>query len=129
MRSIVVAPSATSPAITRHADARRSVAITFAPVRRGTPRTIAVEPSTSMSAPRRFNSCTCIMRFSKIVSVITEVPPARVASAMNCACMSVGNAGYGAVRRLVGASLPLRAIRIVSAVVVDRRAGLGRACR
>ncbi len=32
MRSIVVAPSATSPAITRQADARRSVAITLAPV-------------------------------------------------------------------------------------------------
>ena len=37
-------------------------------------------------------------RFSKIVSVIVPTPPATVFRAANCACMSVGNAGYGAVR-------------------------------
>ena len=72
MRSIVVSPSAIRPAMTRQADARRSVAITLAPVSFGTPRTIAVLPSTSMSAPRRTSSCTCIIRFSKIVSVMTR---------------------------------------------------------
>ena len=93
MRSIVVAPSAIRPAMTRHADARRSVAITFAPVSFATPRTIAVLPSTSISAPRRTSSCTCIIRFSKIVSVMTDVPAARVATAIICACMSVGKPG------------------------------------
>ncbi len=53
MRSIVVSPSATSAAITRPADARRSVAITVAPDSRGTPLTIAVLPSISIDAPRR----------------------------------------------------------------------------
>ena len=42
MRSIVVSPSAINPAITRQAEARRSVAITLAPVSAGTPFTIAV---------------------------------------------------------------------------------------
>ena len=93
MRSIVVVPAAISPAITSPAEARKSVAITFAPVNAATPLTIAVLPSTSIAAPRRSNSCTCIIRFSKIVSVMTEVPSARVASAMNCACISVGNDG------------------------------------
>ena len=94
--------------MTRHADARRSVAITLAPVSLATPLTIAVLPSTSMSAPSRFNSCTCIIRFSKIVSVMTDVPSARVASAMNCACMSVGKPGCGAVRTFTAVSGPLR---------------------
>ena len=37
-------------------------------------------------------------RFSKIVSMIVPTLDATVLSAANCACMSVGNAGYGAVR-------------------------------
>ena len=119
-------PSA--PAMTRHADARRSVAITFAPVRRGTPRTVAALPSTSMSAPSRRSSCTCIMRFSKIVSVTTDVPAARVASAIICACMSVGNAGYGAV--VDAGTAPARRCRgrgsRPAASSVDRRAGLAK---
>ena len=41
------------PASTRHAEARRSVAITVAPVSLVGPRTIAVRPSTTMSAPMR----------------------------------------------------------------------------
>ena len=39
-------------------------------------------------------------RFSKMVSVMSAVPRATVASAMNCACMSVAKPGYGAVRML-----------------------------
>ena len=69
MRSIVVSPSATSPAMTRLADARRSVAITVAPDRPATPWTTAVLPSISMLAPSRTSSLTCMKRFSKIVSV------------------------------------------------------------
>ena len=42
MRSTVVSPSATSPAITRLAEARRSVAMTVAPCSLATPRTTAV---------------------------------------------------------------------------------------
>ena len=99
MRSIVVSPSATSPARISEAEARRSVAITGAPLSLGTPRITAVWPSTRMSAPRRSSSLTCMKRFSKIVSLITPAPSAMQLSAMNCACMSVGNAGYGAVTR------------------------------
>ncbi len=98
MRSTRVSPSAHSPAITRLADARRSVAITFAPDSWSTPVTSAVLPSTVMCAPSRFSSCTCMKRFSKIVSTTCAVPLAIVFSAMNCACMSVGNAGYSEVR-------------------------------
>ena len=36
-------------------------------------------------------------RFSKIVSVMCEVPFARVISAMSCACRSVGKPGNGEV--------------------------------
>ena len=36
-------------------------------------------------------------RFSKMVSLIRETPFARVISAMNCACRSVGKPGNGAV--------------------------------
>ena len=118
MRSIVVSPSAMRPAITRHAEARRSVAMTSAPVSFSTPLTTAVLPSTSMSAPSRRNSCTCIIRFSKIVSVMTAVPVARVASAMNCACMSVGNPGCGAVRTLTARRGPSRRTRMRSPSMV-----------
>ena len=100
MRSTTVSPSATRPAITSPAEARRSVAITLAPCRRSTPFTTAVLPSSLMSAPRRCISSACMKRFSKMVSVMTAVPFATVASAMNCACMSVANPGYGAVRTL-----------------------------
>ena len=100
MRSIVVWPSATRPARINDADARRSVAITGAPLSLSTPRTIAVWPSTRMSAPMRSSSCTCMKRFSKIVSLITPTPVATQFIAMNCACMSVGNPGCGAVVKL-----------------------------
>ncbi len=93
MRSITVSPSATSPAMTRLAEARRSVAITMAPVRRSTPCTSAVLPSISIFAPSRPSSCTCMKRFSKMVSVTNASPSATAFSAMNCACMSVGKPG------------------------------------
>src|ERR671923_109479 len=53
MRSTFVSPSATRPAMTRPADARRSVAITLAPWSRSTPRTTALLPWMAMSAPSR----------------------------------------------------------------------------
>lgn len=119
MRSMVVSPSATRPARISEADARRSVAITGAPLRRSAPRTIAVCPSTWISAPRRSSSLTCMKRFSKIVSLITPTPSATQLSAMNCACISVGNAGYGAVVRLTARGrLPCMSRVTLSAVVV-----------
>ena len=64
-------------------------------------------------------------RFSKMVSVMCEVPSARVISAINCACRSVGKPGNGAVVTSTGASpAPLRATRMPSLVGVDRGAGL-----
>ena len=50
---------------------------------------MALSPSSLMRAPSRASSCTCMKRFSKIVSVMRETPDARVISAMNCACRSV----------------------------------------
>jgi len=41
-------------------------------------------------------------------SLISAVPSAIVITAISCACMSVGNPGYGAVRTFTAASLPLR---------------------
>ena len=46
-------------------------------------------------APSRANSCTCMKRFSKMVSRTSEVPLAVHISAMNCACKSVGKPGKG----------------------------------
>jgi hypothetical protein len=74
MRSTIVSPSATRPAMTRLADARRSVAITVAPDSCGTPSTTATLPSTWMVAPSRTSSFTCMKRFSKMVSVTAAVP-------------------------------------------------------
>ena len=50
-----------------------------------------------MFAPMRIISLACKNRFSKILSAITDVPSACVASAMYCACMSVANPGYSSV--------------------------------
>ena len=107
-------PRAIRPASTRHADARRSVAITVAPVSRVGPRTIAVRPSTSMSAPMRASSGTCMNRFSKIVSDSTDCPRARVISTMNCACMSVGKPGNGCVDTSAGRNSALPRTRMPS---------------
>ena len=42
----------------------------------------------------RISSLACMKRFSKMFSVIREIPLACVISAMYCACMSVANPGY-----------------------------------
>ena len=87
--------------------ARRSVAITGAPLSFDGPRTTAVAPFIRISAPIRASSCACMNRFSKIVSVMTEVPSACVSIAIICACKSVGNPGYGSVRSSTEWSRPL----------------------
>ena len=112
MRSITVSPLATRPAITRLADARRSVAITAAPDSRSTPSTIATLPSIWIFAPRRTISLTCMKRFSKIVSVTVLAPCAMVLSAMNCACMSVGKPGYSVVRNDCACMRPCARMRM-----------------
>ena len=63
MRSMTVSPVATIPAITRQAEARRSVAITLAPESGVGPRTFARLPSTEIEAPMRASSATCWNRF------------------------------------------------------------------
>ena len=50
-------------------------------------------------------------RFSKIVSAIVAVPLAMQSTAMNWACMSVGNAGYSLVRKLTAFRWPAPADR------------------
>ncbi len=96
-RSMMVSPSATSAARTSDAEARRSDASTAAALSEVFPRTTARRPSILMLAPMRTSSWACMKRFSKIFSVITDVPSACVARAMNCACMSVGKPGYSSV--------------------------------
>ena len=81
-------------AITKLDDARRSVAITWAPVNLLTPVTIAVElPRNLISAPNRLSSCTCKKRFSNMRSWINDLPEAMQFKTMYCACISVGNPG------------------------------------
>ena len=64
-------------------------------------------------------------RFSKIVSVMRDVPLARVISAISCACRSVGKPGNGAVVTSTGAMpAPLRATRMPALVGGDLGAGL-----
>src|ERR1700727_1347667 len=77
MRLTIVSPSAARPAMTSETEARRSVAITGAPRRRLTPLTTAVSPSSLICAPKRASSCTCMKRFSKMVSLMRETPFAR----------------------------------------------------
>ena len=59
--------------------------------------TKAVSPLSSILAPSRASSCTCMKRFSKMVSRTCEVPFAMHISAMNCAWRSVGKPGKGCV--------------------------------
>ncbi len=66
-------------------------------------------------------------RFSKIVSVMTLSPWARHMSTRNCACMSVGKPGCGAVVTFTGAQRPVAAHADVLALARDldaRRAQL-----
>ena len=58
MRLTCVVPFAARPASTSAALARRSLAMTGAPLRRLPPFTIALGPSMEMSAPRRPSSAT-----------------------------------------------------------------------
>ena len=88
------------------------------------PRMNAVWPSRLISAPMRCSSRTCWKRFSKIVSVIVPVPSATALSAQNCACMSVGNAGYGAVRTSTALGPPAAHVEL-DAVAVGMDVGTG----
>src|SRR5437763_427775 len=78
----MVSPSAARPAITSDTDARRSVAMTGAPRSFAVPSMVAVSPLSEIRAPNRASSCTCMKRFSKIVSVIWEAPPAQATGAI-----------------------------------------------
>ena len=86
----------------------------MAPDKCATPSMTAVLPSIATLAPKRFISCTCIKRFSKIVSVTLELPLAIVFNAINWACMSVGKAGYSEVLKLTGLGLWAILARMVS---------------
>ena len=70
----VVVPCACNPASTSDAEARKSVAMTCAPARFGTPREITVLPWIERFAPRRCSSSACWKRFSKMVSVMVAAP-------------------------------------------------------
>ena len=65
------------PASTSAAEARRSLAMTEAPVNRHGPSTTAQRPSRRIFAPMRPSSATCWKRFSKTVSVTVETPSRR----------------------------------------------------
>jgi len=56
----------------------------------------------------------CMKRFSKIVSATLAAPSAMQSSAMNWACMSVGNAGYSLVRKLTARNRASARTRIQS---------------
>ena len=90
-------PSAARPAITRAAPARRSGALTLAPVSFFTPSIIAEFPSTLMFAPIRESSSAYLNLFSKILSVTILVPSASARVTAICGCISVGYPGYGRV--------------------------------
>ena len=110
--------------MTSDTDARRSVAMTGAPRSVAVPSMVAVSPSSEIRAPNRASSCTCMKRFSKIVSVICEEPPAQAISAINCACRSVGKPGNGAVDTVTGL-IPAPFLRDADAVIVDGDIGAG----
>src|SRR5271157_4798623 len=99
----------TSAANTSDAEARRSLACTAAPLSGVRPRTTARLPSILTFAPMRTSSWACMKRFSKMFSVTMLVPSACVASAMYCACMSVGKPGYSSVftSALLNGPLPI----------------------
>src|ERR1022692_4806435 len=94
---MTVSPRAASAAKTSDALARRSEAMTPAPVRSDGPATMACRPSSRILAPMRASSCACMKRFSKMVSTTMAMPCACVIRAMYCACRSVANPGYSSV--------------------------------
>jgi hypothetical protein len=83
-----------------------AVAMTGAPFSRSTPSILAVCPERVIFAPSRASSCTCMKRFSKMVSVIWETPLDLVIRPMNCACRSVGKPGKGSVTTSTGRMPP-----------------------
>src|SRR5438045_2419910 len=133
----MVSPSAASAAMTSETEARRSVAITGAPLSLSTPSMVAVSPSSRMRAPNRASSCTCMQRFSNMVSVVCVVALARVHDAVSCARGSVGSRGSGAADlrthlvEAVGDVLDLRLARGVfdqGRAVSERRRHQGGVC-
>ena len=107
MRSTTVSPSATRPAITRLAEARRSVAITVGALQAldaAHHRGVALDRDVGAQA----------LQLERVHEAVLEDglgDDARcrwrcVASAMNCACMSVAKPGYGAVRTLTALGRP-----------------------
>ena len=96
-----------------------------APCSCSTPCTIAVLPSTSMSAPRRSSSCTCMKRFSKIVSVIMRRAVGDAVERHELRLHVGREAGIrrGAQAHRAAAAVALRS-RIAVVAVVDLRAGL-----
>jgi len=75
----------------------KSVAITGAPVSVSTPEQWGVEPFTLMSRPHPLYLRNMHKPVLKIFSVIKLVPSDTAINAINCACISVGNPGYGIV--------------------------------
>ena len=73
------------PASTRVALARRSDAITSAPISLGRPTMTALEPSFRIRTPIRFSSATCMNRSGKTRSVTTLIPSAVDSTAEICA--------------------------------------------
>jgi hypothetical protein len=76
MRSTSVSPSATRPASTSEAEARRSVAITGAPAACRPPLHHGRVAFQRDVRAQRTSSGTCMKRFSKIVSMMVPVPSA-----------------------------------------------------
>ena len=85
------------PAKTKAAEARRSLAMTSAPLSGWPPLMMALGPSIEMSAPIRANSFTCMKRDSKIRSVMMLIPGDLSISTIICACTSVGKPACGMV--------------------------------
>ena len=74
---------------------RAAAQVARAYVRAMQPPATAVRSFIHMSAPMRVNCAACAKRDSNTFSTIMDVPRAVHASAMNCACISVGKPGYG----------------------------------
>src|ERR1043166_2542644 len=97
MRLTCVVPWAANPASTSAAEARRSLAMTGAPLKGRPPLMMALGPSMEISAPSRASSLTCINRDSKMRSVIMLNPGVSAIRTIICAWASVGNPAYGMV--------------------------------
>ena len=120
MRRTRVSPSATRPARTSAAEARRSEAVTGAPSRRVGP---AHDAPCARRRGRRRRGARARRRAGsgsrRSSPTIRDVPCACVMRARNCACRSVGKPGCGAVAMSAAASGPRRGTRIASAAGLD----------